>query len=122
MKKLWLTIIPALAALLTVMSSATVKIANADSFPFSPSPIQSQQQQQLHQVQQHTILSTNSDELQLTDHLLPLSSLTPSQSSQQQQNGTAQQQQPLIANGLASHNNNNEVDNHSPSVISELPF
>ena len=121
MKKLWLTIIPALAALLTVMSSATVKIANADSFPFSPSPIQSQQQQ-LHQVQQHTILSTNSDDLQLTDHLLPLSSLTPSQSSQQQQNGTAQQQQPLIANGLASHNNNNEVDNHSPSVISELPF
>ena len=87
MKKFWLTIIPALAALLMTMCSATVKIANADSFPFSPSPIQSQQQQP-HQVQQHTTLSTNSDSLQLTDHLLPLSSLIPSQSSQQQQQKT----------------------------------
>ncbi len=121
MKKLWLTIIPALAALLMTMSLATLRVANADSFPFSPSPIQSQQQQP-HQVQQYTTLSTNSGGLQLTDHLLPLSSLIPSQSSQQQQqNETAQQQQPLIANGLVSHNNN-KVDNHSPSVISELPF
>jgi hypothetical protein len=49
------------------------------------------------------------------------------QSSQQWQekqehNQCDQQEQPLTANGLNSHNNNDELTNHSPSVITELPF
>lgn len=45
------------------------------------------------------------------------------QSSQQwleKRNQSGQQEQPLIANALNSHNN--RFDNHSPSVIAELPF
>lgn len=47
-----------------------------------------------------------------------------SQESSQQwlekRNQSGQQEKPLTANALNSHNN--KFDNHSPSVIAELPF
>ena len=94
--------------------------------PMVPSPIQSQLT--LHQQDLNGLrITTISDGLQLTNDPFPLSSLIPTlkqpleqQQQQQQQNQTTQQQQPLTASEL--NNNSNKLDNHSPSVISELPF
>jgi uncharacterized membrane protein len=96
---------------LATISLAMLHMANADSFlssPMLPSPVQPN-------AKQDAMKATITDGLRLAN-----------QSSQhwqekQQHNQSNQQQQPLIANGLNS-NTNNKFDNHSPSVISELPF
>jgi hypothetical protein len=121
-------LISALAAIFVMIFLTSFGMANADTFSFSPmmpSPIQSQLT--LHQQDLNGLrITTISDGLQLTNHPFALSSLIPTlkqpseQQQQQQQNQTTQQQQPLTASEL--NNNSNKLDNHSPSVISELPF
>jgi hypothetical protein len=80
-------------------------MANADSF--LSSPVQPN-------AKQDAMKATITDGLRLAN-----------QSSQQwqekqQHNQSDQEQQPLTANVLNSHNN--KFDNHSPSIVSELPF
>jgi hypothetical protein len=50
----------------------------------------------------------------------PNEALSPSLTQAQQHKQTSPQQQPITANALNSHND--KFDNHSPSVIAELPF
>jgi hypothetical protein len=98
------TSISAFAAILVIVFFATLYMANADS------PI-------LYSVQpnskQDVLNNTITDNLRLANQSSQMwqEKLHPNQSDQQQ---------PLTANGLNSHNN--KFDNHSPSVISELPF
>jgi hypothetical protein len=109
------------ASIVTVLFSSAINMANADSFPFSPmlpSPVQSH-------AKQDAMKTMITDGLRLADQSFPLSSLVPplQQSQEKQQHNESNQQEPLIADGLNSQNNNNKLDNnHSPSVISELPF
>jgi hypothetical protein len=96
---------PVFAVLVTI-SLAMLHMTNADSF--LSSAVQPREKQD-------AMKATITDGLRLAN-----------QSSQhwqekQQHNQSNQQQHPLIANGLNS-NSNNKFDNHSPSVISELPF
>jgi predicted permease len=96
-------VIPVFAAVFVTISLATLHMANADSFLSSP-------------VQPHA----NQDAMKsmITDGLR-----LANQSSQQwleKHNQSDQQEQPITANVLNSHKN--KFDNHSPSVISELPF
>jgi hypothetical protein len=129
-----LALIPALAmtmsALLVTIFSTTVNIANANSFPFSPISVSSVQSQPPHQQQQDTnahMITTNSNELGLTDHMLPFlpplqqSQSQPSQPPQQQQMNQPPWQNPLNANER-SDSHNNKFDNHSPTIVSILPF
>jgi hypothetical protein len=92
------------AAVLVTVFLATLHIANADSFLSSP-PFQ---------------LNLKQDAMKsmITDGLL-LANQSSQQWGQKQHNESDQQEQPLTSNGLNSHN---KFDNHSPSVISELPF
>jgi hypothetical protein len=97
---------PVFAAVLVTISLAMLHIANADSF--LSSAVQPREKQD-------AMKATITDGLRLAN-----------QSSQhwqekQQHNQSNQQQQPLIANALNS-NSNNKFDNHSPSIVSELPF
>jgi ABC-type phosphate transport system substrate-binding protein len=97
-------LISSFAAVLVTISLATLHMANADSIQSSPA--------QPH-ANQDAIKTTITDGLRLVN-----------QSSQQWQeklqHNQPDQKQPLSANGLNSHNN--KFDNHSPSVISGLPF
>ena len=99
--------ISVIAALLIAISSlATLHIANADTFP-SSSPVQPQ-------AKQDAMNTTITAGLQLAN-----------QSSQLWQEkvhhqSDDQQEQPLTANGLNSRDD--KLDNHSPSVLSQLPF
>lgn len=65
-----------MSALVVTIFSTTMSMANADSFPFSPiSPTSVQSQLQQHQQQQDIItpmITTNSNELRLTDHPFPV--------------------------------------------------
>jgi hypothetical protein len=97
-------LIPAFAAVIITISFAMLHMANADS------PILSSvQPNSKKDVLNNTII----DNLRLANQSSQMwqEKLHPNQSDQQQ---------PLTANGLNSHNN--KFDNHSPSVISELPF
>ncbi|MFL6434919.1 MAG: hypothetical protein ACJ71O_14435 [Nitrososphaeraceae archaeon] len=128
-----LALIPALAmtmsALLVTIFSTTVNIANANSFPFSPISSSSVQSQLPHQQQDTNapMITTNSNGLQLTDHLLPFlpplqqSKSQPSQPQQQQQMNQPPLQNPLNASRI-SNSHNNIFDNHSPTIVSILPF
>jgi hypothetical protein len=91
---------PVFAAVLVTISLAMLHMANAGSFLSSPVQPHSKQD---------AMKSMITDGLRLAN-----------QSSQRWQHNQSDQQQPLTANGLNSHNN--KFDNHSPSVISELPF
>jgi hypothetical protein len=105
MKKFSQILTPFFAAVLVTLSSlATLHMANADSFPSS-------------YVQPHA----NQDAMKsmITDGLR-LANQSSQQWQEKQQHNQSDQQQPLTANGLNSHIN--KFDNHSPSVISELPF
>jgi hypothetical protein len=97
-------LIPVFAAVFVTMSLATLHIANADSF--LSSAVQPREKQ-------HAMKSMITDGLRLAN-----------QSSQQWQeklqHNQSNQQQPLTASGLNSHND--KLDNHSPSIISQLPF
>jgi hypothetical protein len=127
-------LIPTLAvimsALLVTIFSTTMNIANANSFPLSPISVSPVQLQPLHQQQDTNgmTITTNSNELRLTDNPLPFlpppqqSQSQPSQQQQQQQmNQPTQQKQPLNANEM-SDSHNNKFDNHSPTIVSILPF
>jgi hypothetical protein len=83
---------------------ATLQIANADSFLSYP-PFQ---------------LNLKQDAMKsmITDGLL-LANQSSQQSGQKRHNESDQQEQPLTSNGL---NSPNKFDNHSPSVLFELPF
>lgn len=92
----------ATTALITIFI-AMLDVASADSFPSSPVQPHSKQD---------AMKSMITDGLRLAN-----------QSSQQwleKRNQSGQQEKPLTANALNSHNN--KFDNHSPSVIAELPF
>jgi Spy/CpxP family protein refolding chaperone len=96
----------AFAAMLVItVSLVTIHMANADSLPSSPVQPNSNQD---------AIKSMITDGLQLANQS--------SQQWQQKHNlSNDQQEQPITANGLNSHSNN-KFDNHSPSVLAELPF
>jgi hypothetical protein len=70
-------LIPTLAvimsALLVTIFSTTMNIANANSFPLSPISVSPVQLQPPHQQQDTNgmTITTNSNELRFTDHLLP---------------------------------------------------
>jgi hypothetical protein len=111
-------------------NTTTMNIANANSFPFSPISAPSVQSQLPHQQQDTNgmTITTNSNDLRLTDHLLPF--LPPLQQSQSQPSQPQQQQQqmnqppqkhPLNATGI-SNSHNNIFDNRSPTIVSILPF
>jgi hypothetical protein len=119
-----------MSALLVTIFSTTINIANADPFPFSPMSLSPVQSQLPHQHQQDTkapMITTNSNELRLTDHLLPFlpppqqSQSQPLQPQQQQQTNQSARQNPLNANGI-SNTHNDVFDNHSPTIVSILPF
>ena len=107
MKKFSQILTPFFAAVLVTLSSlATLHMANADSFPSS-------------YVQPHA----NQDAMKsmITDGLrLANQSSQQWQEKRQHNQSNEQQQQPLTANVLNSRND--KLDNHSPSVIAELPF
>jgi hypothetical protein len=81
-------------------------MANAD--PFLSSPVQPH-------AKQDAMKSMITDGLRLANQ-----SSQQWQEKKQQHDPSDQQEQPLTANVLYSHKN--KFDNHSPSVISELPF
>jgi hypothetical protein len=116
-----------MSALLVTIFSTTMNIANANSFPLSPISVSPVQLQPPHQQQDTNgmTITTNSNELRFTDHLLPF--LPPLQQSQskasqpQQQMNQPPQEQPLGTKGISS-DHNNKLDNHSPSIVSILPF
>ncbi|MFL6420648.1 MAG: hypothetical protein ACJ71P_14765 [Nitrososphaeraceae archaeon] len=98
-------LIIAFAAVLITISLATLHMANADSY--LSSPVQTHEKQD-------TMKSMITDGVRLAN-----------QSSQrwqekQQHSQSDQQEQPLTANVLNSRNH--MFDNHSPSVISGLPY
>ena len=92
------------AVFITISLATTLHIADADSF--LTSPVQPREKQD-------AMKSMITDGLRLAN-----------QSSQQWQeklqHSQSDQQQPLTASGLNSHND--KLDNHSPSIISQLPF
>ena len=104
MKKFSQILTPVFAAVLVTVSLAALHIANADSFLSSP-------------VQPHA----NQDAIKttITDGLL-LANQSSQRWQEKQEHNQSDQQQPLTANVLNSRND--KLDNHSPSVISELPF
>jgi hypothetical protein len=104
MKKVTQILTPAFAAVLVTISLATLHMANADSFLSSP-------------VQPHA--KQDAMKATITDGLR-LANQSSEQWQEKQQHNQPDQQQPLTANELNSHKN--KFDNHSPSVISELPF
>jgi hypothetical protein len=116
-----------MSALLVTIFSTTMSIANANPFPLSPISVSPVQLQPLHQQQDTNgmTITTNSNELRLTDNPLPF--LPPPQQSQsqpsqqQQQMNQPPQKQPLNANEM-SDSHNNKFDNHSPTIVSILPF
>jgi hypothetical protein len=97
-------LISSFAAVLITIFLATLHMANADSI--QSSPVQPR-------ANQDAIKTTITDGLRLAN-----------QSSQRwqekQEHNQSDQQQPLTANMLNSHNH--KFDNHSPSVISGLPY
>ena len=100
--------ISVIAALLIAISSlATLHIANADTFP-SSSPVQPH-------AKQDTMNATITAGLQLANQSSQLW-----QEKLHHNQSDDQQEQSLTANGLNSRND--KVDNHSPSVLSQLPF
>jgi hypothetical protein len=123
-----LTLIPTLAVmicalLVAIFLSTTMNIANADSFPFSPStsvqsqlPNQQQQQPPPPPPPQGThMIKTDSNDLGLTDHPLAFSLLLPPLQQ------PPSQQHPLNANGI-NNSHNDIIDDHSPSIVSISPF
>jgi hypothetical protein len=97
-------LIPAFAAVLVTISLAMLHMANTDSF--ASSPVQPHEKQD-------AMKSLITDGLRLANQ--------PSQQWQEKrQHNQSDQQEPLTGNGLNSHNY--KFDNHSPSIISELPF
>lgn len=105
MKKIFQELIPVFAAVFVPKSLATFHIVSAESFPSSTV--------QAH-LKQGAMKSMITDGLRLANH-----------SSQQwqeklQHNPSYQQEQPLITNEMNIRND--KLDNHSPSVISELAF
>jgi hypothetical protein len=97
-------LIPSFAAILLIISLAMLHMANAGSFLSSL-------------VQPHS--KQDAMKSMITDGLR-LANQSSQRWQEKQQHNQSDQQQPLTANGLNSHNN--KFDNHSPSVISELPF
>ena len=98
-------LIPAVAAVIVILSLVTFHMANADSaIPSSVQP----------KSKQDAMNSTITDGLRLANQSsqMWLEKLHPNQPDDQQ---------PIIANSLNSHSNN-KFDNHSPGVIAELPF
>jgi hypothetical protein len=100
MKKFSQILTPVFAAVLVTISLAMLHLANADSLPSSPV---------LPHPKHDAMRATITDGLRLAN-----------QSSQQWQE-KQQQEQPPTANGLNTHSNS-KFDNHSPSIIAELPF
>jgi hypothetical protein len=122
MKKLKFEFPQALIPTLAVMISTllvpifltTLNIANADSSPLSLVQLQPPHQQP---DSNGMNITTNSNELRHN----PLPFLPPVQQSQSQPLQPQHQQQPLNANGM-SESHSNKFYNHSPSVVSILPF
>ncbi|HJT49949.1 MAG TPA: hypothetical protein VJ729_17340 [Nitrososphaeraceae archaeon] len=96
---------PLFSMVVVAIFLVTLHIANADSFPLSP----------ILPTKQDAINSTITDNLRLANQSSQVlqEKLHPSE--------TYSQQQPITANSLNSPSNN-RFDNHSPSVIAELPF
>jgi hypothetical protein len=105
MKKFSQILTPVFAAVLVTISLATLHMANADSFLSSS-------------VQPHA--KQDAMKATITDGLRLANQSSQQWQEKQQHNQSDQQEQPLLANGLNSRND--KLDNHSPSVISELPF
>jgi hypothetical protein len=102
MKKFSQILTPVFAAVLVMISLAMLHLANADSLPSSPV---------LPHPKHDAMKATITDGLRLAN-----------QSSQQwQEKQQHNQSNQPTANGLNSHSNN-KFDNHSPSIIAELPF
>ena len=100
--------IPVIAAMLIAISSlAMLHIANADTFPSSP-PVQPNSKQ-------NAMNTTITAGLQLANQSSQIW-----QEKLHRNQSDDQQEQSLTANGLNSRNE--KVDNHSPSVLSQLPF
>jgi hypothetical protein len=95
---------PVFAAVLIIVSLATLHMANADSFLSSP-------------IQPHA--KQDAMKSMITDGLR-LANQSSQKWQEKQEHNQSDQQQPLTANMLNSRNH--KFDNHSPSVISELPF
>jgi len=88
------------------ISLVTLHVAKADSFPLSPIQPSAKQDAMNNTITANLRLANQSSQIWQEK-------LHPSE--------TDNQQQPITANSLDSHSNN-KFDNHSPSVISELPF
>ena len=97
--------IPAFAAILLIVFFATLFMANADSFLSSP-------------LQPHG----NQDAIKtmITDGLRLANQSSQRWQEKQEHNQPDQQEQPLTVNEL--NGRNHKFDNHSPSVISGLPY
>jgi hypothetical protein len=98
-------LIPAFAAVIVIISLATLHMANAN-----PAILSSFQPKSKQDILNNTI----TDNLRLANQSsqMWLEKLHPNQPDDQQ---------PITANALNSHSNN-KFDNRSPSVIAELPF
>ena len=97
--------IPVIAAMLIAISSlAMLHMSNADTFP----PVQPNSKQ-------NAMNTTITAGLQLANQSSQLW-----QEKLHRNQSDDQQEQSLAANGLNSRND--KVDNHSPSVLSQLPF
>jgi hypothetical protein len=93
------------AAIVVVMSLTTLHMANADSSP-SSAPVQPR-------AKHDAMNSMIAEGLRIANQ--------PSQQWQQKHNQSDdQQEQPLIENSLINHTN--KFDNHSPSILAQLPF
>jgi hypothetical protein len=89
------------AVIITIISLATFHIANADSIPVQ--------------------LNSKHDAINsmIADGLL-MANQSSQQWQQKHNQSNDQQEQPLIENSLI--NQDNKFDNHSPSLLAQLPF
>jgi hypothetical protein len=94
------------AAIVVAISLSTLHIASAaDSSPLSP-PVKPNSKQD---AMKHMITAG-----------LRLANQSSQQWQQKRNQPNDQQEQPLIENSLINHNS--KFDNHSPSILAQLPF
>jgi maltodextrin utilization protein YvdJ len=97
---------PVFTMVVVAISLVALHVANADSFPLSPIQPSAKQDAMNNTITDNLRLANQSSQI-LQEKLHP--------------SETDNQQQPITANSLISPSNN-KFDNHSPSVIAELPF
>ena len=93
------------AAIVLAMSLSTLHMANAD-YSSQPSPVKANSKQD---AMKNMITAG-----------LQLANQSSQQRQQKHNQSNDQQEQPLMENSLINHNN--KFDNHSPSLLAQIPF